>query len=741
MSCEKSAHYDLSDKRDWQVGRIGVREGLTNSRITDIEQDGDGLIWVGTEGGLYHLTGDRCRHYDARQMGLQGSNVSSLCYDSINNMVWIATLQTGLTRYNCKTREFSVLTKDSGLLSDMIASVTIAADGGVWIFHHRGQIQHWKADTIQTLLTKGLSDVIRSGLDDGKGHLFVGHRNQGVSCIDIKTLEITENVPMKCFSGGTTPCKNIYTLQIDSLGQLWGGYRSSTWLIDRDGNEWQGVTGRGLEVRYHKQPFFRVNRIKPDDRENQRIASCIAQDEKGYVWVGTENALLCCDREGQLLETIDLLKPLGIDRVYIYSLYCDGKGGLLLGLDDNGIVSYNSDTKEFVQYGLSKRGIDVYDFCKDIKGKLWVATEMGIFMYKNSGQFEQDKQRTHQLYSQNVHSIDVDARGNMWVGTVGDGVMIFTPDGSVMQRLRTFDGLRSDNVTQILCDKQTGEVWIATNDGLVHIFDSTRPNDFEILDQQQGVADNRIESLVRDVYGQMWLSTPIGVSAWDADNHRFINYNYQDGIPEGHYIEASVLCLDDGQICFGSYAGIAIVTPETNGHSRRVPVETFSFRLPLSWWLSIPMVCVYVFIFIFITFKIVKRNTGRIRTEAIQTERVLQQMAPVSTELSIQDKYFLDKLSAYIEANLQGDNLDVVSLAQEMAMSHSVFYRRIKSLTGCTASEFIRKIKLRRSRQLLEEGGRTVQEVAYMTGFKNVGNFRQAFKKEFGLLPSEILSN
>ena len=68
-------------------------------------------------------------------------------------------------------------------------------------------------------------------------------------------------------------------------------------------------------------------------------------------------------------------------------------------------------------------------------------------------------------------------------------------------------------------------------------------------------------------------------------------------------------------------------------------------------------------------------------------------------------------------------------------MSHSAFYRKVKSLTGCTAAEFIRKVKLRKSRQLLEQGGHTVSEVAQLTGFNNLGNFRQAFKKEFGMPP------
>lgn len=58
---------------------------------------------------------------------------------------------------------------------------------------------------------------------------------------------------------------------------------------------------------------------------------------------------------------------------------------------------------------------------------------------------------------------------------------------------------------------------------------------------------------------------------------------------------------------------------------------------------------------------------------------------------------------------------------------------------GMTINEYVRKLKLQHSKQLLLSGDCNVNEAAMMTGFNNMGHFRESFKKEFGILPSDIV--
>ena len=84
------------------------------------------------------------------------------------------------------------------------------------------------------------------------------------------------------------------------------------------------------------------------------------------------------------------------------------------------------------------------------------------------------------------------------------------------------------------------------------------------------------------------------------------------------------------------------------------------------------------------------------------------------------------------------ENIDMAFVTDKMAMSHSTFYRKVKALTGMTATEYIRKRRLRHCYELLESGDYNVNQAAMMTGFNQMAHFRETFKTEFGILPSEV---
>ncbi len=109
-----------------------------------------------------------------------------------------------------------------------------------------------------------------------------------------------------------------------------------------------------------------------------------------------------------------------------------------------------------------------------------------------------------------------------------------------------------------------------------------------------------------------------------------------------------------------------------------------------------------------------------------------------SIKINRLDAEFLQKLTDLIEDNLDSEKLDLNFLTDKMFMSHSTFYRKVKGVTGLSANEFIRKVKLKNSMNLLKSGEHTIKEVAYMTGFNHLSYFRECFRKEFGLSPSDI---
>jgi signal transduction histidine kinase/DNA-binding response OmpR family regulator/ligand-binding sensor domain-containing protein len=107
----------------------------------------------------------------------------------------------------------------------------------------------------------------------------------------------------------------------------------------------------------------------------------------------------------------------------------------------------------------------------------------------------------------------------------------------------------------------------------------------------------------------------------------------------------------------------------------------------------------------------------------------------------IKERLFLQKTLDIIEERLDDLSFSVDDLVREVAMGRTMFYKRIKQLTGISAKEIIRTIRLKRSQELLASSDKTISEVKDMVGFGSISHFTQSFKKQFGITPSEFIKN
>ena len=105
------------------------------------------------------------------------------------------------------------------------------------------------------------------------------------------------------------------------------------------------------------------------------------------------------------------------------------------------------------------------------------------------------------------------------------------------------------------------------------------------------------------------------------------------------------------------------------------------------------------------------------------------------------DKQFMEQVVEYIEEKMMNEDFSIDTLAIEMAMSRSVFFKKIKSLTGQNPQEFIRDIKMKRAATLLREHKYSIGEIAYLTGYPNAKYFSTAFKKYYGCTPSSFMED
>lgn len=103
------------------------------------------------------------------------------------------------------------------------------------------------------------------------------------------------------------------------------------------------------------------------------------------------------------------------------------------------------------------------------------------------------------------------------------------------------------------------------------------------------------------------------------------------------------------------------------------------------------------------------------------------------------DEVFMDKVTLLINENIAKTDLTTTFLCNDLGMSSSNLYRKIKELTDLAPNEFIRTIRLKKAAQLLKTKKHNVTEVTYLIGFNDPLYFSRCFKKQFGFPPSKLI--
>jgi ligand-binding sensor domain-containing protein/signal transduction histidine kinase/DNA-binding response OmpR family regulator len=101
------------------------------------------------------------------------------------------------------------------------------------------------------------------------------------------------------------------------------------------------------------------------------------------------------------------------------------------------------------------------------------------------------------------------------------------------------------------------------------------------------------------------------------------------------------------------------------------------------------------------------------------------------------DDNFLEKAVAVVERHMDNADFDIEKFCRELGLSQTNLYRKLQSLLGVSGNQFIRDIRMKRAEQLLLTGRYAVHEIAASVGFADAKYFSKAFKKQFGVLPSE----
>lgn len=105
--------------------------------------------------------------------------------------------------------------------------------------------------------------------------------------------------------------------------------------------------------------------------------------------------------------------------------------------------------------------------------------------------------------------------------------------------------------------------------------------------------------------------------------------------------------------------------------------------------------------------------------------------------LNTNDK-FVQQVIEQILLRLSDENFSIEELAEKVFLSRTQLHRKLKAITGLTASQLMRTVRLEKAMVLLQTNAANVTEAAYQTGFSSQSYFTKCFIEHFGFAPSEV---
>lgn len=777
----------------YDIRHIGVTEGLADALPQDAVSDNEGRLWIGTESGLCLQEGNgRITVLTQENSALPTNMLRAVYHDRTTDRLLVGMMKGGLAVVDCQTQAVTPLPGSEG----DVARIAAASDGGVWVVYYKGFVCHYDFRTgkLQTLLLRqrfGLKGTLRSCADDGQGQLFIGS-NDG-----IYAFRLADSLLTKRASGHAL--KMVTALWVDPVKNLWIGspeglhllntrseeltsfHRSSNGeqpVIDgnvralygaTDGRLWVGADPGGICIidinEYYGNGTDKLPRRWLNPRNSQLAANSINRiggDMQGHVFVSMVN--VGCDiLTPSLLPITMLTTPSftvpaadgsgliwagGTGSVFLQSdgrewkmeqgqfdviaMMADSKGRLWMVSNYQGVLCFDPGTEQYRNVGI--KGFYINSVYEDTDSTILVGSENGLYTIRENGEGQYVVQRDtlchRQMSNHAIQGICRDRLGQLWLSTKSEGVYVFDRDCRLVAYLHEGAGLPSDFAMQVVSDGE-GRLWIGTAEGLVVVSDVACPTETRVIGTAQGMANAHIQAIAEDGEGRIWCSTFTGIVCYDPERQLCRNFGASAGVPDG-LLESAVTRLPDGTVCFGSKKGICSFQPATAlaWLDEQEAREGSITNRPATWAVAVVLVIAAVVIVLLFYRKRTSSSKPKDGDDAATA-------ADRQPTINVLDRQFLDRLSTIIAQNLSTERLDMEFLTAQMGMSQSALYRKVKTLTGLTTNEYIRKIRMTTAARLLKEG-HNASETAYLTGFNSQNLFRKYFKDEFGVLPSEF---
>ena len=506
---EKKPHGQIKISHFKQNSKNGF--SIVSNNLNFSIKDSDNSLWVGSDKGLDHIITSKNQIHTNKNI-VKNSDIKCLLIQ--NNSVWFGTKDGELRSYNkIHDKYWKTVITDK----EINAIIKSKSEKLLYITTSAGELITFNTVTLRTESILKISDSpVYKIYQDKQGLLWIEPDKHGVIMVNPAEKSI-----------------RFFSQQNDAtflqLTHTFG------FLEDKFNRVWIKLKGGGFGYYNPKTKTLDYFFNKPGD-QNQKFSNIVSSmyfDPAGILWISTN------DRG---INKIIFQKDIFQQRILvpdtknkseneIRAVFTDKSSRLWLASKAGKLKVYkdNLELKNlFVNYKMDELGF-VYSIIEDAKGNMWLGTK-GDGLYKATPlnllksqyvveQFKSDKKNPKGISSNLIYSVLEDRKGRIWIGTYDNGINVLEENKGNYKFIQQFKNypVTEFNKVRYLAEGYKGQIWVATTDGLV-TFNADSYNSskikfskYEMMSNDKfSLGSNDILFIYKDSKGKMWISTAGG---------------------------------------------------------------------------------------------------------------------------------------------------------------------------------------------------------------------------------------
>ncbi len=578
----------LASSQNLKFKRLSIDEGLSTVSVLTVFQDSQDFIWIGTQDGLnrydgYHMKTYKTDQYDPAS--ISSNNVNCLYEDKLQNL-YIGTDDGGLSVFNKHTEKFINYrnSRDKSSISNNSVRSILQLNQNELMLATENEVNLFNISTKTFEVIPCMDSLdpvnLKSIYKDSQNRIYIASLGNGLYEFDSRMKKLIHHPYTKKALGKSkaaiVPGNNSMRCMIEINGMIWCGTDDGIVIFDPKTNEFTESINFGINNNF-----------------NNRIISFSAVQDSAYVWIGTWGGLVkySINSRSYSFSTTDQANPTSLSDNKISYLFIDNRKNLWVATQDKGINIYFISSNKFPLWDfhsgltsdfiysilqtsdgtywvgaaegfykktqkeksftdvtpvLKKHGASaVLSLMEDLEGRIWIGTfGQGIIIYDPKTNASKKVLGGNDLGG-TVLKIIQTKNGAVWAGTFGDGLYAINPNTLTVKRFTTNQGLSSDKINTIYEDPKDNSLWVGTAGGGLCVLDFVTSIDRPIIKLYQhqttknSISSNSVNHIFRDPAGYYWIATNYGLNKFDPVKKQFFVYTEKDGLLNS-YIYAAI---------------------------------------------------------------------------------------------------------------------------------------------------------------------------------------------------------